>query len=86
MADSGTSSYAEVRSLEIATITRDADSMNNWAPPTTGILVTGTCQRQLTGCGGRGRKGDELRTLEVHPKAGRLALVLQGPAGSLGIW
>lgn len=79
--DAGASSYAEVRSLEIATITRDADSVNNWAPPTTGILVTAVCQRQLNGCG---RPGGELRALEVHPKAG-IALVLQG-TGGVGIW
>jgi hypothetical protein len=31
--------YAEVRALEVATITRDSEAMGNWAPPTTGIQV-----------------------------------------------
>jgi hypothetical protein len=51
-ATSSTPRYAEVRALEVATITRDHSERDSgsWAPPTTGIQVMHASHQWLGGC------------------------------------
>ena len=48
---------AEIRSVELATITHDNSSTGSWDPPTTGILVTRVCHQLLSGASHRPLSG-----------------------------
>ena len=59
-ATSRTPRYAEVRALEVATITRDHSERDSvsWAPPTTGIQVMHASHQWLGGCCSSSESGD----------------------------
>ncbi|GAX73065.1 hypothetical protein CEUSTIGMA_g518.t1 [Chlamydomonas eustigma] len=74
----GNGGYAEVRALEVATITKDSEDNGSWTPPSTSIVIRSLCQQQLLG------SKEELTSFEVHPGVDVAAALDSN--GSLSLW